>query len=921
MELDRLRGRLAEVRRGSGRTVLLAGDPGLGKTRLAAALAGEARDAGAAVVWWGFAGGPAGGDPVREGLRDALPPADLQAAIRGSDAEPLAPALAAWLAGPAAPSGPSSLRAEDLPAAIAATLVSLSARRTVVVVADDHQTAQDPDLRVVSRIAEAGGASGILLLAIARPGRLDEIRGHLPSAETLDLGPLSREAVASLLAEVLESDDLADRLAPEVHSRTGGNPLAVLETLDSLREADALVPDEGGGWRLRASDCLPGTPTTARAILAARLAALPRGDREVLECAACLGTQFDVGVLARALGRDAGRLLLRLARLERRHHLVRPLEGAAAFEHPEIRAAVLGDLAPEAAKAHHAAIASALEVGADAPGGPTRADLARHALLGGDGARASRHAVPALESLLADGRLSEALDLASLALADASAPMEAARARIHLLRGRVHAAASRMEDARADFERAASLADASGPLGREARILLAECLAMAGRLEEAREHVEAVESEAEVSGDRVSLVRANQSLGSMLGMQGRCEEALLRARRGVELCAELGDPHLDAEARYWLASALGDAGRMEEAARAAEETLGFLRLHGPPAYLVVWTQYTRSIALAYLGRPEEAARASAEGARFARAIGDLRMESTCRSFEAEQYRHLGRFAEAGPLHERALALAPKSGFRAQEVRCLLLHSLFLAATGRTRESAERLDRAEDIAVRAGQTPLRMPLLEARAALLGLWGDLQGAAGVVGQAEALALETGSEVLHIAATGIRGLWGGAGGGIDPSALDEAVRQRRTRGFVAAANRLELELARHEAATGRSADSVRRAYALGPVLAEGGFVTQSAECAVLLAVLGVRDPRSVLATLETDWPRLDHFSRLRCARALGGVTGIASLVNLVERDTEFALGNSPSERRESLRRAMLAGPERAAPVTGDSDGAVDR
>src|SRR6185295_18819621 len=116
---------------------------------------------------------------------------------------------------------------------------------------EDLHAAADSDAAHLGQVADDLADAAVLVVATTRTSRLDALRPHLPHAAELALANLNVEAVRSLLAETLASDELADRLGAEVHRRTDGNPLAVLELLDAMRDAEVLVEDASGRWTLR----------------------------------------------------------------------------------------------------------------------------------------------------------------------------------------------------------------------------------------------------------------------------------------------------------------------------------------------------------------------------------------------------------------------------------------------------------------------------------------------------------------------------------------------------------------------------------------------------------------------------------------------------------------------------------------------
>jgi class 3 adenylate cyclase len=227
----------------------------------------------------------------------------------------------------------------------------------------------------------------ILLLALARPDLLDARPawgGGLPAYSTLPLGPLTDEEAEQLATERLAG--LAAERAADVAQTAAGNPLFIEQLSARLFET------------LGAADA--PLPTTIRALVAARLDALPQEERTVLLDAAVGGKVFWRGALERiARGADVGEQLAALERRDLiRRDTVSAIEGEQqfSFTHVLIRD-VAYDLLPRARRRDgHQSYALFLE-SAGAETGEAGAALGRHWREAGDAANALRYLVAAAE--------------------------------------------------------------------------------------------------------------------------------------------------------------------------------------------------------------------------------------------------------------------------------------------------------------------------------------------------------------------------------------------------------------------------------------------------------------------------------------------------------------------------------------------
>jgi|SRR5579859_371756 len=317
-------GRAMEEQRCELATVV--GDPGVGKSRLAAELLGSLDAArvvrgrclpyGEGVGYW----------PVVEVVKQlGMLPAEENAAA----------AIRSLLGESDAPTS-----ADELAWALRKTLEQAAAGGPLVVVFDDIQWGEESFLDLVEHVGLFSSGVPLLVLCLARP-ELVEKRPSWPV--TLRLEPLGEDAVEELLPQTFPSD-----LRERIVQAAGGNPLFVHEMVAMAAETDGEVI----------------VPATLHALLAARLDQLDRPERTVLERGAVEGEIFHRGSVQALAGDE--QVTPRLAALVRKQ-LIRPdraqLPGddAFRFRHLLIRDAAY-DALPKAVRADlHAAFARWLE--------------------------------------------------------------------------------------------------------------------------------------------------------------------------------------------------------------------------------------------------------------------------------------------------------------------------------------------------------------------------------------------------------------------------------------------------------------------------------------------------------------------------------------------------------------------------------
>jgi DNA-binding SARP family transcriptional activator/tetratricopeptide (TPR) repeat protein len=341
---------------GHRQIVLVSGEPGIGKTRLAAEIAAHAVDRGATVLYGHCDDGLAApAQPFAEALGAfvAACPADelrLRLGATATDLHPVVPALRALIPRGRAPA-PVDPDLERLRAceAVAALLAEAGEVAPVLLVLDDLHWADELSLQLLRHLG--GGSPAVRLLVLATYRDTEASRspllpdlvaslGRTPDAAHVPLGPLAEEAVAALL----EHAGRAPELAGGVRTATRGNPFFVGELVHALGEQ--------------------GTPITPRVrdVVRGRLAGLPPEAGVLLAFAAVAGPEFDLDVVARAAGLDTDDALDALEAAERAR-LVVPAGrlDRFTFAHALVRQAIVEDLPASRQVRMHARIARALE--------------------------------------------------------------------------------------------------------------------------------------------------------------------------------------------------------------------------------------------------------------------------------------------------------------------------------------------------------------------------------------------------------------------------------------------------------------------------------------------------------------------------------------------------------------------------------
>jgi DNA-binding SARP family transcriptional activator len=310
LEEQRLAAVFEQVAAAGSATVMIEGEPGVGKSRLAAQLAG--RVAGHAWVLFGRCeeGLAAPYQPFAEALRSLL--ADVGAprlvahAGSGRQLARLVPEL--FDQAEVAPASGSSPESERwlLFEAVVQSLTEASARRPVVMVLDDLPWAEPATLLLFRHVVRAL-IPGLLILATCRIGpdteskEMTDLRADLARErlmETIVLGGLSEGEVAALIGAQTGRPP-ADDFVAVLHAETGGNAFFVDELIRYWIDLGALPPS-AGQWPTADDLVWLGTPRGVTHVLGRRLASLPEPARRGLTLGALIGDEFDLAVVEAA---------------------------------------------------------------------------------------------------------------------------------------------------------------------------------------------------------------------------------------------------------------------------------------------------------------------------------------------------------------------------------------------------------------------------------------------------------------------------------------------------------------------------------------------------------------------------------------------------------------------------------------------
>jgi DNA-binding CsgD family transcriptional regulator len=626
-ELTVLDALVTQTAAGTGGVVLLAGEPGVGKTHLARA--GTERAAGAQVSW--------GGCRESEGAPPLWP--WLQVLRRAGG-----PRITAGAADGAA----ARFRLYER---VQRVLADQAAVQPQLVVIDDLHRADEASLRLLGYLSETLWPASIGMIVTWRDTEVTAsslvasvIAGlaRAPGSRRCDLSGLSRDSVARWLAAAgLDGVD-----ADDLHARTAGNPLFVSESIQLLADGsrrDAPLRSVGE-------------------VIRERLAPLPPACRDALEVAAVLGRDFEYPPLAAALQVSPAAAVAALDPAVSAR-LVGPVDsraGAFRFVHTLIRDAVEEQLAPSRRADLHARAFAALRD----TGWGQAADLAHHAVQGRPGvtdetaAQAARSAAEAADRLLAfhDAATWWQTAIALTRHPDRPDPDPDLDMRL----GRSLLNAGQVDQARARFEAAAEEAARAGdaitlaasalavgdtvaevaadhrlvalldralrepglPPGPRVRLTARRAIAIywqpGGQAESRRASAQAVRL-AEQAGDTEALGAALIARQFTLRGPDFLDERLAAGRAVLDIATRMGEADLRFRAHQWLVPDRFQAGDLTGVAADVEQMTAIAQARRNPLQRW-WVLIYRGLLAGFAGRDGEAEELAHESAALGRRL-------------------------------------------------------------------------------------------------------------------------------------------------------------------------------------------------------------------------------------------------------------------------------------------------------------
>jgi predicted ATPase/class 3 adenylate cyclase len=434
-ELSQLEDALLSANRGDGGFVLVAGEAGIGKTRLANELARRARKLGCGVLWGSCSEVELSLPylPFVEAIGNELGAQDLAQVREGlgpmtAELAQLFPQLGNGAS--ATPAGDPAQARLRMFESVVTLLGQWSRERGLLLVLDDVHWADSSTRHLLDYAARRLARSRVMLLATYRSDELDrthpltrtvQVWQRAGLAETVSVDAMTPEQVAEMIAAILDAEDVSAELAELVHARSEGNPFVLEELLREAIDRREIVRSDTG-WERGPLESLR-MPNTVREAVLLRLGRLDGVQVEVLRAAAVLGRSFDYHLLVEVSDVDEGAVLAALEAAVAQQLLEEDTETSDRYSwrHALTQEAIASDTVLPKRQRIHSRAADALQ----ASGGSAMA-VASHLLGAGRASEAVGACFQAAEEAERSVAFREAAELLERVLPHVSDPRERA---------------------------------------------------------------------------------------------------------------------------------------------------------------------------------------------------------------------------------------------------------------------------------------------------------------------------------------------------------------------------------------------------------------------------------------------------------------------------------------------------------------
>ncbi len=727
-EMEVLRAAVDSAMNGQGGVILLYGEAGIGKTRLARELGAYARSCGMQVLWGRC---PAlfridGVPPYvlwEEVIRDYLEISTPEQLFRVIGSYPievskLVPELKHKLRTfpQSFPLSPEHSR-DRLFEAVSQFVTNISREAPLLVVLDDLQWTDQSSLLLLHYLARGVHKESLLLLGAYRDTHVDDqhplssVLTELNRERLLQPIPLKRMSlndVSEMISQILGQDDVSTEFCELVYEKTRGNPFFVEEVIRSLREEEVIYRVKNR-WKIKQVSKIE-FPKTVRSVIKTRVGRLDNEGQNALTIASFLGKDFTYEAMHATVGIEEDKLVEIMEKMLKTGLLKESVirgEAVYSFADVIVRDVVREEVSFLRRKKLHGAVGRALEQIYAEEIDENSGELAYHFLESGDKTKALGYFLKAGERAQQVYAFAEASSFFQRALELLEEKKENLKEKVRIvekladLKGWV----GEFEVSKEYANKALALWNQIGDKKSIARVhakIASAIWQYIGDRDKASEHHRMALEILEKEPESVELASLYEDISHMLWRTGKSvEESLSWARKAFKLAERLGDPEVLTGCHNDLGTLSMKLGEFEKALSHYEQGLKIALENNVVGYAVAL--YNNLSELYFYGAEfQKAYETVQKGSEFVREIGSLYGLTWLNVLLGWAYFSMGELQRAASIFENVLVLAKKIKYPPNISGALNGLGRCYQFFGEWEKSQQCLTEARDIAERVGE---------------------------------------------------------------------------------------------------------------------------------------------------------------------------------------------------------------------------